>query len=38
MIPKLAVVKGTAALREVTTKPDGRLYGKDTSFGPERLL
>ncbi|CAF2028493.1 unnamed protein product, partial [Rotaria magnacalcarata] len=35
MIPKLAVVKGTAALHEVTTKPDGRLYGKDTSFGPE---
>ncbi|CAF1460941.1 unnamed protein product [Adineta ricciae] len=37
-IPSLTAIKGTASLHEVTVKPDGALYGKDTSFGTERLL
>ncbi|CAF3896387.1 unnamed protein product [Rotaria sp. Silwood1] len=37
-VPKLGIVKGTANLHEVTVKPDGKFYGKDTSFSLERLL
>lgn len=37
-IPSLTAIKGTASLHEVTVKPDGAAYGKDTSFGKERLL
>lgn len=37
-IPFLAVVKGTASIHEVTARPDGKFYGKDTSCGTERLL
>jgi len=37
-IPSLGVVKGTASLHEVTAKFDGKVYGKETSYGAEQLL
>lgn len=37
-MPMLTAIKGTASFHEVTVEPDGKVYGKDTSFGKERLL
>ena len=37
-MPALTTVKRIANLHEVIAKPNSKFYGKDTSFGAERLL